>query len=225
MKLTQLALVMALGFPITTVFADEGKSPDSTQNAEKGDKIDRMAVQVDEIHKDVVQSPIADKNWGVELDPLYLLFFDKGGGISGTVSNFSLNRSAELAFPFTYEGNSEDQGSHAFNIDAQYRYFLSGRQKGFYISGLTRFQTASYRNIIFFDSANGGRKTLNRMGVGFGIGSRIFSRAGWYWGWNLSVGRYIAGDKVGDGDLPSLPSLWMKDLILDLEILKIGFAF
>ncbi|MBW8886847.1 MAG: hypothetical protein JF616_03725 [Fibrobacteres bacterium] len=216
---------MALGFPFTSVFADGVKPPDSTQNTEKGDKIDRMAVQVDEIHKDVVQSPIADKNWGVEVDPLYLLFFDKGGGFSGTISNFSLNRSAELAFPFTYEANSDDQSSHAFTIDAQYRYFLSGRQKGFYISGLTRFQNASYHNILVFDSTNGGRKTLNRMGVGFGIGGRIFSRMGLYWGWNVSLGRYFVGDKVGDGDLPSLPSLWMKDLILDVELLKIGFAF
>jgi len=225
MNLAQLSLVITLGFPFATVLADEGKSPDSTQNTDRGEKIDRMAVQVDEIHKDVVQSPIADKNWGVELDPLYLLFFDKGGGFSGTISNFSLNRSAEVAFPFTYEGNSDDQGSHAFNIDAQYRYFLSGRQKGFYISGLTRFQTASYHNIIFLDSTDGGRKTLNRLGIGFGIGYRIFSRAGWYWGWNLSLGRYIVGDKVGGSDLPSLPSLWMKDLILDVELLKIGFAF
>jgi hypothetical protein len=194
----------------------------------RDEKIDRIAGQVDELHEVVVRSPLEGKNWGVEINPIYLLFVDKGIGLTAGVSNFSWTRKAEIAFPIIYEKQDDLGGGSALTIDAHYRRFLSGRQRGFYISGFGRYQHANYRSISYC-VIDGGcpeeEKTLDRGGVGFGIGYRIFSRMGLYWGTSLSLGRYIVGGKVEDNELPNVPSLWFKDVIFDVELLKIGFAF
>src|SRR5690606_35255646 len=142
-------------------------------------------------------------------NPLYILFIDDGFGISGTISNFGLNRSAELAFPVLYESSEDNGGSKVFNLDAHYRHFLGGRQRGFYLSGFARYQYADYRTFQIF--GEGERRTLSRSGIGFGIGSRIFSASGFYWGWSFSMGRFLAGRQPADDELPNVPSLWLDD--------------
>ena len=197
----------------------------AAQMKESAAQISEVAKQVDEIHENVVRSPLENKTIGIELNPLSLLFIDKGYGIAGTVSVFSWKRTAEIAFPVMLEQQGDGgNGSFVFNADAHYRQFLSGRQRGFYLAGFTRYQSANYHEFSFTNNT-GQEKSLNRMGLGFGIGSRIFSRSGWYWGWSLSLGRFLIGGKVGDDELPDIFSLWSKDFIFDFELLKIGFAF
>lgn len=197
-------------------------------------KIDRLGEDVTEIKKDVktirtelVESPLGNRAWGVEVSPLGLLFVDEGVALSGTVSNFSWDRSAEVAFPVYYIGGSNDNRTSIFQVDAQYRRFLGQAQRGFYLSGFTRFQHARYESYDysdFFGEEEGEMRTINRLGIGFGLGGRIFSRPGFYWGWNLSLGRYLVGDKIAEDEIPESLFL-LGDLILDVELLKIGFAF
>ena len=197
-------------------------------------KIDRLGTDVAVIKQDVkvvrnelVESPLGNRSWGAELNPLGILFLDEGIGLSGTVSNFSWDRSAEIAFPFYFSnGTAGGNESSVFHVDAQYRRFLRGVQRGFYLSGLVRLEHARYESWdAWYYEAPTGSTTINRLGVGFGLGGRIFSRAGLYWGWNVSVGRFLVGDKIPAGDMPDNPYLAMGDLILDVELLKIGFAF
>jgi hypothetical protein len=204
---------------------------DSTRSLEQ--KIDRMGGKIDDIHDDVrvirkqtVESPLGDRAWGIELNPLYLLFLSEGVTLSGSLSNFSWNRSGEFAVPFYYTRDSrdEDQGS-LLNLDATYRHFLGGSQRGFYLGGFLRYQYVSYHGYEIFSEEDSELKTLNRAGLGFSLGSRIFSRSGLYWGWSIYFGRFLAGGEVDQDELPDRPSLWLEDLILDVDLLKIGFAF
>ena len=60
----------------------------------------------------------------------------------------------------------------------------------------------------------------------FGIGYRIISESGYYWGASLSAGKYIIGnyDVFLDSDGIST-TLDDEEFIFDVELLKFGFAF
>ena len=193
-------------------------------------KIDRIGEDVTDIkrdvrtlHSDLVESPISSREWGVEFSPLGLLWAGRSLSLAGTVSNFSWNRSAEIAFPIYFHTETGDEGTRILSIDAQYRRFLGSAQRGFYLSGFARYQNARYGTFDYLAERNT-IKTLNRMGIGFGIGSRIFSHSRFYWGWNISLGRFIVGNQIGEYDYPDNLSLLRDGLIVDLELLKIGFA-
>jgi hypothetical protein len=193
-------------------------------------KVDRMSGKVDDIHEDtrvirreLVESPLGNRSWGVEINPARLLFISEGLDISGTVSNFSLNRSAELSVPFVYTDGNGDSPYTILTVGAHYRHFLGGRQRGFYLGGLARYQYAEYLSQPLF--AEPREKMLSRAGIAFEIGYRIFSRSGIYWGCSLAAGRYMVGGEVGESEWPNVGALWFKDLILDVELLKLGFAF
>ena len=215
-------------------FAAES-APDSTrtdlgQGSRAAGQLDNINGKVNDIHQALVASPLEGKNWGVELDPVLLLFTNSDlMMIFGTVSNFSFNRSVELAFPiaFVRVGAGDDPDAvTSFSVDAHYRYFLAGVQRGFYISGFARFQIEKFKTTTYtYDSlynstSSTESKSSNRLGIGFGIGDRIFSRKGWYWGWSLSMGRYVTGTGEASGLSGSF-----DDLIFDAELIKIGFAF
>ncbi len=228
-----LAALFFLCFAAVGVHANGSQAGPADSGRTVDQKIDHMGNKIDDIHQAIVESPLGERKWGVEIDPVTLLF---GYDLAGTVSNFSLDRSAEIAFPYEIAikdmGTTDDGRSlgkdYLFNLDAHYRYFMSGRQRGFYISGFARFQHATYHDLFSTFAYSGDSietKTLNRAGIGFEIGSRIFSRKGFYWGWSLSTGRFLAGNNPTDGDLPDLPSLWTGDFIFDAELMKIGFAF
>jgi hypothetical protein len=216
--------------PIDTLVA----SPFPASAPSLDQKIDRLGADVTEIKKDVrsmrtelVESPLGNRAWGVEVSPLGILFAGEGVALSGTVSNFSWDRSAEVAFPIYYDAGNGDDRSSVFQLDAQYRRFLGGAQRGFYLSGFTRFQHARVESYDawYYEEEAGESRTINRLGIGFGLGGRIFSRPGLYWGWNLSLGRFLVGDKLNADDLTGDSPFLLGDLILDAELLKIGFAF
>lgn len=100
-------------------------------------------------------------------------------------------------------------------------------QGGFYLSGSVRYNYAKGKRANFdlgIINLSFGKTeiiTVNRFGVGFGIGYRYFSRRGLYWGTSLTVGRYFTDtNKQIDGE-----TLIMGKGYFDIELLKFGYAF
>jgi len=218
-------------YALVSLFPAAGFSDSTRSTLDTGENMPQQITdihsQVNEIHQVVVESPLAGKDWGVEVDPVLLLFTGSSAEthsalIYGTISNFSFQRTAELAFPFGYEYYGGSGAETVLKLDAAYRYFLSGYQRGFYISAFVRDEYEQWNAASdgYGDNYAGG--TANRVGVGFGIGDRIFSRAGWYWGWSLSFGRFLGDNYDANGNTPDDN---LGDLIFDAELLKVGFAF
>ena len=159
------------------------------------------------ILEEVYIDPLADKNFGIELSPLYSMFAHDG--LSGSFSSFNLSDVAEITFPFSYrtyrrmndEGEMEDR--YLTYLDAQYRFFLGKHRIGRWIGTGVRFCS---------DEDNEG--PYNKGGISFGFGMRIFSERGWYWGTSLYLGKYYFGEN-DRGD----------SAFFQFELLKFGFAF
>lgn len=88
---------------------------------------------------------------------------------------------------------------YSFTLDAHYRNYFGQRLKGFYISGFGRLAalhgSAGDGFACLFDSSQQYQQdTELKFGLGFGIGYRVISKSGWYWGTSLSVGRYFVGE-------------------------------
>ena len=163
--------------------------------------------RTDLILEEVYIDPLVDKKFGIELSPLYLMYVHDG--ISGSFSNFNLSDVAEITFPFSYRtyqrknelGEREER--YLTYLDAQYRFFLGKHRIGRWIGAGVRYCS---------DEDNEG--SYNKVGISFGIGTRIFSEKGWYWGSSLYLGKYYFGEKDrGDSGF------------FQFELLKFGFAF
>jgi len=163
--------------------------------------------RTDLILEEVYIDPLAGKRFGIELSPLYSMFFDDA--LSGSFSNFSLSDVAEITFPFSYRTYIETNDIGEKNeriysyLDAQYRFFLGKHRIGRWIGTGLRFCS---------DEDNEG--SYNKGGISFGFGTRIFSERGWYWGSSLYLGKYYFGKKDRG------PSAFVQ-----FELLKFGFAF
>ena len=115
-------------------------------------------------------------------------------------------------------------------IDFHYRCFLGNTQNGFYLSGFLRYASLERylgnNNLFYFGEEEefNTKETEHKIGIGVGIGYRIFSYKGFYWGTSISFGRYIIGDS--DNFYGNFLS-WEEDLkqISDVELLKFGYAF
>ncbi len=216
--------LMAFGLSAAQGVPDSGgPAPDANRNMAQ--QVTDIHEQVKDIHRVTVESPLEGKSWGVEVDPVTPLFIQgKTLLLFGTVSNFSLQRTAEIAFPLSYQHFGTDGGQTVVSVDADYRYFLSGVQRGFYVSAFARYEMEHYKSYSFDTLDNVVRKNnvANRLGIGFGIGDRIFSRAGWYWGWSLYIGRFLTGNDNSAGNSFDDD---VGSVIFDAELLKIGFAF
>ena len=170
--------------------------------------------------------PLKDKIGGIEINPLYTLVYSQGSGISfaGTVSFFPKKQKAEIAFPFAYmsfddcnECISWDNIKATFRLDAQYRYFLGKHRKGVhFISGFRYAKFNDYTNQEDSNSdyyGDGGdsinvENTINKFGISFGAGYRIFSRSGLYWGTSFYIGKYMS-----------------EGMYMNFEFFKIGMTF
>ena len=128
--------------------------------------------------------PLKGKKFGIEINPLYTMFFDEGLSLSGSFSNFSLSKDAEIAFPFNYTSYKEGNKTRSYlYIDAHYRLFLGKHRNGKYIMSGLRF---------YHGEDNQG--SYNKAGISFGFGERIFSTKNWYWGTSIYIGKYYWGD-------------------------------
>jgi hypothetical protein len=182
--------------------------------------------------------PLANKTAGIELN-LARLLVSSGQDyltVSGTFSLFNVSRSAELAFPIFYQqgtkkntnsfnGTSYDIPLTLLNLDATYRQFLGQHQDGFYFSAGVRYtyiKGIEGADFIIFSFNNGGSEiTTSKVGAYFGIGYRYFTKSGFYWGTNVIYGRYFSDDTR------DIQEVLFDDskTIIDIEILKFGFAF
>jgi hypothetical protein len=215
---------------------------ETTEGMSDSEKIDSIFVMQKQVVRTLKNDPLAGKTFGVEANVARLLLASELTSFSGGVSLFGVDRNAEIAFPFYYGKSESDIESDdiAFsNVDfteitqdVHYRYFLGNTQNGFYLSGFARFAWLDGvlgRNIfdgVDTSKANDAdyRSTEGKLGIGVGLGYRIFSYRGLYWGCGLNLGRYIIGenDKFR-GSLFSLDS--DEEIIVDVELLKFGWAF
>jgi hypothetical protein len=199
-------------------------------------KIDTIYILQKEIHKTQKQiyseqknDPLFDKNQGIEFNIFRLLANDESLSLSGSFSLFNSKSNVEIAFPVFYSNPDDPRKMEEFTIDCHYRYFLGNTLNGFYLSGFARY--AHLKGYLGgTDFGNLFRETLtkksteNKIGVGVGIGYRIFSYKGLYWGTSASFGRYIIGENNKfHGDFLNLDD--DGKIIIDFELLKFGIAF
>jgi hypothetical protein len=190
-----------------------------------------------------------DKTYGIEINPVlsfYAEILSHLSSFSGTVSYFRLHDKVELAFPILYEKiqytetkynffTKDEEVTYIFQniiIDAHYRYFPGKEKNGFYFAGVARF--AHLRGVLGNDENewdwNNSEEMLDnvgtetKFGIGVGCGIRLFSRSGLYWGFSIAMGGYILGTNNkfrNNGKTNSADDR----VFLDLEIMKIGYAF
>jgi hypothetical protein len=175
--------------------------------------------------------PLANKTFGIEFNPIRLLI-GRGDNIFNTqihggVSLFSIDRHAEIAFPFLYMfGKFDEVPSKILNIDATYRRFFTKQQKGFYYSAGLQYNYLQGPEDSD-DPSNPLAHTdkqisQSRVGIYIGLGYRYFSKKGFYWGTSIICGPYFS--KM-DPRFNLGPDLGPLELILAWDLLKFGYAF
>ena len=174
--------------------------------------IDKGKIQIlDEVkYKD----PLDDKLGGLEINPLYSMIYSQDNKISfsGTLSFFPKDQKVEIAFPFSKKTRTDDffqitEGeATTFNLDVQLRYFLGRHRKDIYIMGGLRYSNHVEQN-EFIDLS------YDKGGISFGVGYRIFSSSGLYWGCSIYYGKYYLGSDNGPGNF------------MNLEFFKFGKTF
>jgi hypothetical protein len=224
MKNTRYYLLLII---ITLLFTPVMLQAQTKDTLSTSEKIDSIYSLQKKMYDETRNEPLADKKYGFEFNVFRLLLMNKAVSLSGSFSFFDISRSAEIAFPFYYQDPKDSYDLTEFTLDCHYRYFLGNTQNGFYLSAFVRY--AHLRgmlgvNNLFENQQDNPRGTENKLGLGFGLGYRIFSYKGFYWGISLSIGRYFIGenDKF-QGSFLSLDD--DEKQILDMELLKFGYAF
>lgn len=187
-------------------------------------KIDTIFDLQKEGHYQQKMEPLHNKKFGIEINIARLLYNEKYHTFSGSVSLFDINRDAEIALPFYYLNSSRTYKFKQFTIDLHYRQFVENTQNGIYISAFIRLaQLSGYLEPPAFENPST-QSDETKIGFGFGVGYRVFSYKGLYWGTSFSLGRFAIGksdifydSKNSFGDDASL--------IMDFELLKFGYAF
>ena len=198
-------------------------------------KVDTAIEKHERIDSEVENTPLQGRNYGVEFNLIRLLMInDDYRSFSGTVSYFDHARPAEIALPFFYSSDQYGSDNERFTLltmDVHYRSFLGDTLNGFYVSGFGRFarlhgSTGGGRGLFSDGNASRYTATEHKIGIGVGIGYRIFSKKRIYWGTSLSAGRYILGenDKFYDSNFLDILDE-DSETILDIELLKFGYAF
>ncbi len=208
MKKMLIVIVVMLFF--SSLYAEENA------NLKTEEKIDSIYVLQKKIYRTVKDQPLQDKKYGVEFNFLRLITFGSDSdflnhSLSGTFSLFYPKKKVEIAFPFFYsyptvnlhDEFSQDYSLRQIILDCHYRKFLGNSLNKFYISGFIRY--ANLKGYEDEGCIKGSRdesemKTENKIGIGIGVGYRIFSYAGFYWGASLSLGNYFIGENNKFGD-------------------------
>lgn len=190
-------------------------------------KIDSIYTLQKQMYVESKSEPLSNKKYGFEINVLRLLLIDKAATVSGSFSLFNVDRHAEISFPFYFQKPENKDDLSEFTLDGHYRYFLGSAQNGFYISGFARFAFLHGRlgdNYLFGSEESKGIGNEGKFGVGVGLGYRIFSSRGLYWGVSISAGRYLIGENNKfSGSFLSIDD--DSEFIFDMELLKFGWAF
>jgi hypothetical protein len=191
-------------------------------------KLDSIYNLQKKMYNETKNEPLTNRRFGLEINPFRLLAMKDWQTFSGTVSLFSVNRHAEIAFPIYFQNRHSSGDLMDFTADCHFRYFMGNTQNGFYLSGFVRYAYL-YGKVgdIFLLNLNTSQYIdgeANKLGVGFGLGYRIFSYNHLYWGASLSFGRYMLG-KSGQfsNSIPLFHDDW--EYIFDIELFKFGWAF
>lgn len=222
MKKTTL-FILAFIISITGVLYGNENISSTTENVtlEKVDKkIDKIYETQKIMYEETKNSPLADKKYGIEVN-LFRLLLLKNTSFSGTFSFFDINRNAEIAFPIYYFKPEEAFNTEIFTLDCHYRYFLRNTQNGFYLSAFARL--ANFDGWV--DNFEYEKKSFTDIGFGVGIGYRIFSYKGLYWGTSVSFGRYLGGNNIEEMEFDNNDLFIPLDQIVNIEFLKFGWAF
>lgn len=249
-KIRQLFLtlsIVSLSSPCLAL-AQEKDEKENTATLERIEKkIDKIAVQSEKSTRINIEQPLGDRTQGFEFNFFRLLTLSaEEKTLSGTYSFFNTENNTEIALPFMlnsaeysgyygYDVVDSNKNLTSFTIDAHYRKYLGHRLDGFYLSAFAR---ATYLNglkgddeVSHYYSESYSYTPLKtgsevKLGIGFGIGYRIISDSGYYWGTSLSVGRYLVGDSDVFYDAHGISAnLDDEEFIIDIELLKFGFAF
>ncbi len=180
---------------------------------------------------DAARNPLENKNYGIEINPIWLLASIPGSHliIDGGFSLFNVDRKAEVTFQTEYKSDKESQFI-LWNQDLVYRHYGGGDQGGFYISGGIRYMYIHAQRIAEYYSLTEqslhpnllSKYFTNRnVGLMIGFGYRHFSHSGFYYGFGFELGIYFLNhdsmlNGAGFADI---------GMIVDVEILKIGIAF
>jgi hypothetical protein len=169
--------------------------------------------------------------WGVEFNPFRVLILGSDWqSFSGTVNYFDNENGIEIAMPIVYSKETNSYGFNSYNdkevalnIDLHYRKYFSGsRTDGAYLGAFGRY---TYLDGKVWDS--GKYATVEKFGLGGEVGYRVKNifNTPFYWGTSLSLGGYIGSDN--DIFNSSEINLGIDDnkLILDVELLKVGYEF
>ncbi len=189
-------------------------------------------------------TPLEGRKYGVEFNiPRVLTYSEKWKSMSGTFSVFNHNNKTEIAFPWLIaKYGQDDEALLTKSIDIHYRKFLDDELNGLYLSGFARLAHFDGQKYIAdtqetFTHPNGNTTTGPatkdesefRVGVGVGLGLRMFPKhKRMYWGAGLVVGRYFdQGSDFINRQKDSLPGPFSDSsaIILDVELLKFGYAF
>jgi hypothetical protein len=190
-------------------------------------KIDSIYYLQKKMYSESKNTPLMNKKYGVELNLIRLLLTEDATTLSGSFSLFNVNRNAEISFPFYYQNPKKSIDLTEFTLDCHFRYFLGNTQNGFYLSAFTRYAIlhGTLGEDYIINTQSGDKKdTEHKLGIGFGIGYRIFSYSGLYWGTSLSIGRYFVGkNNKFSGSIFTFED--DDEYIFDMELLKFGWAF
>lgn len=170
------------------------------------------------------KKPLENKTFGIEVNPFRLSIIGGFSTFSGTISLFSIDRKAEIAFPVYMYLDDAFINYKSVTVDCHYRYFVKKIQKGPYLSTFVRFAH-------LYDSGPENKKSsINKLGFGVGLGCRVFTKSGFYWGFSLSTGLYpFSKSNVfvvpEDVDIGLFDPKDDSNVIIDIELLKFGWAF
>lgn len=191
-------------------------------------KVDSIYALQQKMYDENKNNPLFGKNYGIEVNPVRLLFITDSFTFSGGFSLFDVDRGAEIAFPVFLQIPDDSDYLSEFTLDAHYRYFMGNTQNGFYISTFARYAYLEgvLGDVVFFDDeiTSNERGSEHKFGIGFGLGWRKFSYRGLYWGTSFSVGRYLIGENEKfASNLLDIDN--DNEIIVNFEFLKFGWAF
>lgn len=211
-------------FPLALILLAATASRSATPQISDSEKLDSLMQISKEIRMEVRKiNPLLDKRYGVEINPAFpLLAAGDGIALTGGLQVFHWDRRAEISFPFQI---FKEGSNGLFTQDAHYRRFLGPTQGGAYLSAFARYSYIA-TDIFSWSPENGNTSTYftdHRAGVGFGIGYRLYSRKGLYWGMSLNLGRnLIAQDQDGFPEADIF--IDFGKTIFDVEFFKFGFS-
>ncbi len=154
------------------------------------------------------------KKMGVAVNPV-LALFEWG---SGEVNFWNIDKNAEINIPIQFTHNPffvDDDNTDVtyFSTGVNYRRFFSEKQKGFFLQAGWKFDYGTASD--GFESASGSAHSLL-----FGMGFRVISKNGVFWGAGINIGRMWGSLKEANGEIArgSGPTL-------DIDLFKFGYAW